>query len=392
MPAQWTVLPLDDPLPIADRDDCLFYMLGDQQHFHVGVRRVRSQLNPLLEVYSHKNPAQASAIVFVQGPSCSGKTTEARVVVPWLLAPHMRQLRAAATVPSSTTFYPDLEPQFAYVDCLLARSCRDVKSKLAMLWERLKKELGDTSPAPARPTVTAYQELLRDLVRSVPRYTIVTVDEYNMLFAGLSPRDIDDMALFMRDLLLSPDSPCQFVVTGSTSAAVVQAALISPSNGADLWTGSATVVTDTESDERALRDVYALLSAGAAEAPPLNAICDAVRAQLTYVNCGAVAQCLQFAEPGDRFGDPAKGADLLRDRILANYARDFAYMLESNSAETQRAHNIIFEYMLGSAADPGKLRDLVERRSPDEPYIWKDTLFRAYFYAQQRRFSGAHLL
>eukprot|EP00727_Mastigamoeba_balamuthi_P007719 m51a1_g3568 hypothetical protein (1378) ;mRNA; f:1080935-1091773 len=91
-------------------------------------------------------------------------------------------------------------------------------------------------------------ELLRDLVRSVPCYTIVTVDEYNMLFAGLSPHNIDDMALFMRDLLLSPDLPCQFVVTGSTSAAVVQAALISPSNGADLWTGSATAFGNLSQD------------------------------------------------------------------------------------------------------------------------------------------------
>eukprot|EP00727_Mastigamoeba_balamuthi_P000401 m51a1_g10358 hypothetical protein (359) ;mRNA; f:42525-46227 len=284
---RWSVLPWDPTLPVVDREDCLCYTLGAQWHFYVGVRRVRSQLEPLL---SPRAETPTPSIVWVQGPSRSGKTTEASVVVPWLLAPHMLRLRPAR--PRAAPFFPDLAPMFVCVDCLGMRFRHGPREKLESLWTCLRREMLDKTPEPAQPTARAYEELLLELVLSVPRYTIVTLDEFHSFFLGLSPTEMVEMVLFMRGLMCSPDSPCQFVVTGSTSSAIALAAHLSLSKGADLWVGACVVATDTESDERALMDVYTMASLGGDAEPLLSAVIDAVRAEFTYVNCVDQARML----------------------------------------------------------------------------------------------------
>jgi hypothetical protein len=60
------------------------------------------------------------------------------------------------------------------------------------------------------------QSLVQRLLVNLPVRTIITLDEFHFLFSNLDADEVEKFGLYIRDLMLNPELPCQFVVTGST--------------------------------------------------------------------------------------------------------------------------------------------------------------------------------
>ncbi len=105
-----------------------------------------------------------------------------------------------------------------------------------------------------------------------------------MLLSSLPPNHKTQMADGLRNLILDADSPCQFVVTGSTGA-LVSSLEQSGQNGISLFKGACNVYTDFDSSENDLADVDTLL-AHHNRAPPSPSV-NFIESEVGYVNCAA---------------------------------------------------------------------------------------------------------
>lgn len=70
--------------------------------------------------------------------------------------------------------------------------------------------------------------ILMQIFRELTNYTIITLGEYQMLLANLPQEDATIMAIYLRSVMLDPESACQFIVTGSSGAALLTSLEESP--------------------------------------------------------------------------------------------------------------------------------------------------------------------
>ncbi len=106
-----------------------------------------------------------------------------------------------------------------------------------------------------------------------------------MLLASLNPKDRTELADGLRNLILDADSPCQFIVTGSTGAALISSLEQSGQNGISLFKGACTINTDFQSSKNDLADVDTLLAH--LNQAPSSSPAAAIESKLGYVNCAA---------------------------------------------------------------------------------------------------------
>lgn len=122
----------------------------------------------------------------------SGKTTAARIIIPYLLEPHIHKVVCTkAQQPCQKVF----------VDCSPLRSRSTYKSKLWGLYEAVAEELGvEMDPKVTEDKINHFA--LRELLRDLDDYHIITIDEYQMLLANLSIEESDRLAVELRNIML----------------------------------------------------------------------------------------------------------------------------------------------------------------------------------------------
>jgi len=79
---------------------------------------------------------------------------------------------------------------------------------------------------------------------------IIAIDEYHFIFSGLSPSDMENIAETMKVVLLDNDSPCYFMLAGSTQATFWWALDQTRPNGLNLMTNAVVVTTPFVSSEQ----------------------------------------------------------------------------------------------------------------------------------------------
>eukprot|EP00727_Mastigamoeba_balamuthi_P013819 m51a1_g906 hypothetical protein (630) ;mRNA; r:94101-99909 len=357
--------------------NCVVYSVNGRQSFHVGVERVRSALGAWVE--DHLGPAatQDGGVVVVHGAARSGKTSEARVLVPWVLAPHVARLRHRADREGT---FNERVCRMVYINLLSFAQVTTYDGKSTRFCRLVAKHVGTvTQQQRAARLVSgedAHSLVMEMLVEKAPCNFIVTIDEYHLLFARLSRDDRTTMASDMRQLMIADGSPSVFVVAGSTNAATVQALLYSPVNGKSVFWGRCDITTDIESSARDLKDTHTLLEVMRARANPergaplaLEEIQRSVREELDYVNCAAVHMCAD--SPGQ--------AVALRERILDNYQRDYELIFIPGHHVEAAAFNELKNFVYGTTKSPRmQIEPLV---SQEIPGLWTltDPLFREFF-------------
>lgn len=278
------IVPLDDGLrtKLKDPDNCLIYKLGhDAPHcIHVGVKRVAEAVDSF--VTQRSDPTQCKNLFFVVGSPKSGKTTEAMVVIPHLLEPHIAQVavKRDALFCDPTT----RACRKVYIDCSSLVALDNIREKTWKFYECVADKL-KVAMAPGVTADNVSMLAVEKLFRAVSHYTIVTIDEYQMLLANLSVKDTTTMSADLRDIMLDPNSACLFVLTGSTSAALISSLEKSPPNGTSVFKGSGLVCTDLNSTADSLADVRTLL-AHYGDAPSKSPSLE-IQSGLGFRNCAA---------------------------------------------------------------------------------------------------------
>jgi hypothetical protein len=428
----YQTIALDDPLrlQLEDPDNCCLYKQGSKTHVYVGLKKVAKEVDRFV-----RQPADATQpknLVYVVGGPKTGKTTEARVIVPQYLEKHIEQL----------AFRPAQLPcRRIFLDCSPLASLPTYHQKLFGFYERLALAL--VQPTGVRPsvatdktvgerlvelwaTVTSFLRLessppshlsmvdIHRLLRQLTHYHIVTLDEYHMLFSSLNAEDAQLFANELRNLLLDEHHPVQFVVTGSTGAALINCLQLSIQNGISLFKGSAVLATDLDSDPASLKDVFTLLTHTNTISCPTPA--NAIKTELGFVNCAAVniVACTRTHTHGthdirDTHDTPSRhatppnhaprahthththtgfveaGMDERKavveytQRALDIYDRDYAAVIRGNS----KFLSVLHHYMEGTDEPPPRQwrHFLVPyERSGKIFYKWKESLFTTYVY------------
>jgi hypothetical protein len=372
----YTLVPPDEALrsKLHDPDNCLVYRLGANKeapiNIHVGVKRVMQVIDPFK---SANTSGQAKRLLFVVGPPKSGKTSETMVIAPHLLAPH---IKATVSPPVGGQFQ---EPcRRVYIDCTRMRNLKTLQSKLYALYRASCVALG---VAPAREYRTAHFLELADYLRIVfctpVHYHIVSLDEYHMLFANLKANDRQNLANFLRAILLDPESPCQFVVTGSTGAALISALSLSLPNGVWLFKGAGVINTEMQSSPKELEDVATLLKHYFPGVPDLTpAHHKVISDSLGYLNCAALNIIMQDMRNGNKTLEEATHAYL--DRVRDIYQRDYEATLRESPAVFEK----VLHYVNGTTEPPETewmpLLEKIPLSDGTKLWVWREPLFVAF--------------
>jgi hypothetical protein len=164
-----------------------------------------------------KTDNQLKTIVVVLGKARSGKTRLAKTATPLAIAERLRE------VYFNGGKHNDDGCGFIYVDCHSAYKLTTAEAKVRWLSEALEnKILGYPSVSHellsedvVGVTLLVMQSLVQRLLVNLPVRTISTLDEFYFVFSNLDADELEKFGLYIRDLMLNPELPCQFVVTGS---------------------------------------------------------------------------------------------------------------------------------------------------------------------------------
>jgi hypothetical protein len=215
---------------------------------HVGIKRIAKEVKFFVE--QTRDSTQQRSIIYVIGSPKSGKTTEARIIIPHLLEPRISEV---------ILMEAQLPCHKVYIDCTPLESCNTLAWKLWRFYLILCEALKVSVPANLTESNITTSHLA-NLFRKLTHYTIITVDEYQMLVANLPEVDRAEIATTLRNVMLDETSICQFIVTGSTSAAVMSSLTDSIQNGISVFKSAGIVETDLNSSADALADVATLLT------------------------------------------------------------------------------------------------------------------------------------
>lgn len=271
-------------------ENCLAFRLGSDNkearlYVHVGVQRVRAAVDSFGTETA--DATQQKHMLFVMGPPKSGKTSEVQIVTPHLLAPH---IKTAVLEPKGKRFE---EPcRQVYIDCTVLRDLQSLDAKLSKFYQILCGALR-VAPHPNfkedQTTALVLERMIKDALEAPRNYHIVCLDEYHMLFTTLDNPSRRQLSTWLRNFMLNAQSPCQFVVTGSTNAALMGALALSIHNGISLFKGHTTISTDFNSSENDLQDVVTLLQHFYPRTPkPTEEDLQVIREEIGYVNCAAL--------------------------------------------------------------------------------------------------------
>jgi hypothetical protein len=170
-----------------------------------------------------------------------------------------------------------------------------------------------------------------DLLRALPVWTVVTLDEYHFLVTGLGKQELDIFSPWIRDLMLDAQNPCQFIVTGSTHLLVQMAIDASPRNGIDLGRAVHVQLPLDEPDlvEAARSEFAAHFQVDGARVEEVE---KEVRENRFCVNMASVDQVLRGVHPSA--GDLAL-------RVTEIYKRDLLLLHGVTSDETRTINRLL---------------------------------------------------
>jgi hypothetical protein len=209
----------------------------------------------IFEIFNHwiKNNqinivvTQKKGLLFIDGSVKSGKTTIASIITPFIL----NELR------KRKFFNQDF--CFIYLNLSSLSHISNDEKKWKRLYGLFKKELKEflNSNLKTNSYFLKLQDALQNLNKNYK--WIIVIDEYHFLFHGLNPQDMGNMADTMKLILLDNDSPCYFILTGSTQATFWWSIHKARANGVNMKTLSTTLITPFESSEEEIKNCIDIL-------------------------------------------------------------------------------------------------------------------------------------
>jgi hypothetical protein len=198
------------------------------------------------------------------------------VVIPHILEPHISKVvEKEALLPCHKV----------YIDCALLVAETALNKKVWGFYNLASAALH--IPRESGMTIDNVDMFaIQRLFKLPTHYTIITIDEYQMLLANLPPLAQTHIAVHLRNIMLDHNSACQFIVTGSTGAALMSSLEESIQNGISVFKAAGIVSTDLHSSSDDLADVHMLLTHHNLASGPSPS--SAIQNGLGYVNCAAV--------------------------------------------------------------------------------------------------------
>jgi hypothetical protein len=178
---------------------------------------------------------QQKSLLIIDGSVKSGKTTLARVMLPFLL--HDRDILKKNFC-------------FGYIDLSSLHGCNTIEEKwkaLNVQFKQLFKDQWlDVRPDLPENSFPRFLESLRAL-KETNTYWIISLDEFHFLFSELSEKNTATIAEQIKLTLLDNESPCYFVLAGSTQATFWWSFYKPRPNGLNLLTGATILTTHFQS-------------------------------------------------------------------------------------------------------------------------------------------------
>jgi hypothetical protein len=249
---------------------------------------VNDFLDPLGSWIKHLNHpvllTQQKALLFVDGAVKSGKTTVCHTILPFLL-------RDKKIV--------DEDFCFAYLDMRTLAGVSNTNGK----WKKvyfLLKDMFKNVWEDVDPTQELYVFKVRSALRALKSYEvekwIIVLDEYHFIFDSLSVAAMATMAEEMKEIVLDNDSPCYFVLAGSTQATFWWAIDQTRPNGLNMMTGASFLTTPWISSDTTLVQCINVLT----ECERIRTdICMAVLDSLSLSNVASLCQTARRVLTGD---------------------------------------------------------------------------------------------
>lgn len=183
---------------------------------------------------------QEKSLLIIDGAVKSGKTTVARVLLPFLL----QELRQEGTMKEDFCF--------AYFDLSALAGKNTLQEKWKTVFDLFSIHFGDIWEDKV-PQVADYHLKVQFALHGLKGYNvhrwIISLDEFHFLFNRLDDLAMETMAEQMKLVLLDDKSPCYFVLAGSTQATFWWSIHKARPNGLNLLTGATTITTPFTSSQ-----------------------------------------------------------------------------------------------------------------------------------------------
>jgi hypothetical protein len=248
----------------------------------------------VLRLLTPKLSNQHKQLLLVHGAVKSGKTTLIKEALPYLLV----QLQDGIDQFKDKTFC------FAYIELSSLASLTSTEGKWKRFWSLLQKAFPGRMWVDQDNVVTWDAEVTKSLV-ALKDYGnaimwFISLDEFHNLFSGLNANDVNNMAETAKHIFLDNDSPCYFLLGGSTQATFWSAVGKAKNNGLMMLRDAHVLTTPFQSSAAELKECCAALIAleVSSEGTVQEALAVLPPSQQTCVN---LAQVLFPSAVGDNF-------------------------------------------------------------------------------------------
>jgi hypothetical protein len=175
--------------------------------------------------------------LFIDGAVKSGRTTLANELIPFLLDDAGNLLKE--------------DYCYVYLD-LSILAARSLHEKWFTINELFKDKFNQIW-VDVIPNVSEFHLKVRSSLRALSQgvyHWIIALDKYHFLFHKLNDNEMETMAEQMKLVLLDNDSPCHFILVGSTQATFWWSIHKAKPNGLNMMTGATLLTTSFTSSQQ----------------------------------------------------------------------------------------------------------------------------------------------
>jgi hypothetical protein len=231
----------NDVLRITYQDKSSFILFGIQK-YHKTVQ------DWVVHLFHPTSAQQRKQLLLVHGAVKSGKTTLTRDALPYLLV----QLQHEMDDFKDKTFC------FAYIDLISLGSLTTTELKWETFWGLLQAAFPDRMSVDRAKVIRWHLEVRKSLV-ALKDYGdgirwFISLDEFHNLFSGLKELDVDNMAETAKCIFLDNDSPCYFLLGGSTQATFWSAVGKAKNNGLMIMRDAHVLTTPFQSSDGEMKE------------------------------------------------------------------------------------------------------------------------------------------